>query len=175
MLTNNFTSISMVLDTQRTQHDFWWLTHNTPQHDSTPAMASLGYIMIYLLVSSLESKTHDQAQCRLAALLPRTGYPPNISCTRLIASDSFHHSCIHVSPQANHIQSRKPSGQNIHSWTFTIKSCEIFCNHSFGCNNTCTHAFCQANLKFHFQMFQNIHYHEISLLHAMTWNIFQYT
>ena len=81
---------------------------------------------------------------------------------QIVASDSFHYSCIHVSPQANHIQSRKPSGQthpfksytihilhsrsissfmyalqakHIHSCTFMIKSCENIYNHTFSKQN----------------------------------------
>ena len=124
-------------------------------------MASLGYIMIYLLESSLESKTHDQVQCRLVALLPRTWYPPNISCTRLVASDPFHHSCIHVSPQANHIQSRKPSGQThsfkcihdqimwklLQQFTLPRKTCNIISNQSKIFIVT-KHHFCMRDTKY---------------------------
>ena len=77
---------------------------------------------------------------------------------QIFASYSFYYSYNHVSPQANHIQSRKPSGQthpfksyaihilhsrsissfmyalqakHIHSCTFIINSCENIYNHTF--------------------------------------------
>ena len=121
------------------------------QRTLTRQFSSHGIIRLYHDIPAwkfIGKQNTRPSPCRLVTLLPRTGYPPNITCTRLVASDPLHHSSIQVSPQAK-------TFIQVHSWSNQVETFAIIHFAEKTCNNISNESKTFMINKYHFYMLCN--------------------